>query len=126
MVTKVIDFLIQLKNSSQIFKTNFYIKKHVKFSNLLYILYKTGFIQSFSITKNNFYCIKIRYYYNKPVLFYLKIFSKPSLSIYFSLIDICKLPTKKLIFFFYKSKSGVITQLDCKKQKIGGKLLFMC
>ena len=59
MVTKVIDFLIQLKNSSQIFKTNFYIKKHVKFSNLLYILYKTGFIQSFSITKNNFYCIKI-------------------------------------------------------------------
>lgn len=126
MVSKIIDFLIQLKNSSQIFKTNFYIKKHVKFSNLLYILYKTGFIQSFSSTINNYYCIKIRFYYNKPVLFYLKIFSKPSLSIYFSLIDICKLPTKKLIFFFSTSKSGVITQLDCKKQKIGGKLLFMC
>lgn len=126
MVSKVIDFLIQLKNSSQIFKTNFYIKKHIKFSNLLYILYKTGFIQSFSSTINSYFCVKVRYYYNKPVLFYLKIFSKPSLSIYFSLIDIYKLPTKKLIFFFSTAKSGIITQLDCKKQKVGGKLLFMC
>jgi ribosomal protein S8 len=126
MVNKVIDFLIQLKNSSQIFKTNFYIKKHTKFSNLLFILYKTGFIQSFSSTSNTYYCIKLRYYYNKPVLFYLKIFSKPSLSIYFSLIDICKLPTKKLLFFFSTAKNGIVTQLDCKKQKTGGKLLFMC
>ena len=126
MIQNVIDLLIKIKNSSRIFKNVLYIKKHVKFSNVLYVLYKTGFIQSFSNVLNSYYCINIRYFYNKPVLFYLKFFSKPSLSIYLSLLDIYKLPTKKLVFFFSSSKNGIITQFDCKKKKTGGKLLFMC
>jgi len=125
MIKKIIDFLIHLKNSSKTLKTSIYIKKHKKFYTILYSLYKTGFIQSIN-SVDTFYCIKPRVFYNKPVLFYLKIFSKPSLLIYLSLIDICKLPTKKLIFFFSSSNNGILTQLDCKKKKTGGKLLFMC
>lgn len=124
MTSSVINLLVKIKNFSVSLKNTVYVEKNIKYVNILYTLYKNGLIQSFC-SKDSGYNIKVRYYYNKPVLLYLKIFSKPSFSTYISLSDIYKLPAKKFVFFFSTSKGGIFNQTDCKKHKIGGKLLFM-
>jgi ribosomal protein S8 len=124
MVASVINLLIKIKNFSVSLKTTLFVEKNRKYISILYTLYKNGLIQSF-YSKNNGYTIVVRYYYNRPVFSYLKIFSKPSFSTYISLVDIYKLPIKKFVFFFSTSKGGLFNQTDCKKHKTGGKLLFM-
>jgi len=125
MTQSIIDVLVRIKNFSIAQKSILYINKHSKISNILYALYKNGLIQSFGNKDFSKYYINIRYYYNKPIVAYLKVFSKPSMCTYLSLVDIYKLPTKKFLFFFSTSSGGILTQLDCKKRKTGGKLLFV-
>lgn len=130
MNNNLIKFLLKLKNASlsrketAIFDCNFL---HLK---LLKILYFEGLIQSFSIEeheKKDSFVIKVtlRYFYNKPILKNLKILSKPSHFKYIKYSDICKICERKFVFFLSTSQ-GILTTLECKKQRIGGKLLFMC
>ena len=44
---------------------------------------------------------------------------------YFTLKDVSKISTKKLVLFFSTNK-GILTSLDCKKHGLGGTLLFAC
>ncbi|MEY5042653.1 MAG: Ribosomal protein [Bacteroidota bacterium] len=125
MVQRVINLLVQVKNFSISKRLILYINKHSKFPNILYALYKNGLIQSFGNSNASKYYINIRYYYNKPVINYLKFFSKPSFSIYLTLTEIYQLPTKKFLFFFSTSTGNIYNQLECKKHKVGGKLLFL-
>lgn len=125
MKFNLIDLLVRIKNFSILLRNQVNIKKNVNYKPILYVLYKNGLIQSFLETSNIF-TIFVRYYFNKPVICYLKIFSKPSLVTYISLIEIYKLPTKKFLFFFSTSRGGIFNQFDCKRHKLGGKLLFVC
>lgn len=127
MRSNVIKFLITLKNASILrkeFVCCFYNKLFLK---LIKILYKEGLIQDYFLKKNLLgsfqLIISLKYVYNLGDLSTLKIISRPSWTLFLTYNDICKLSEKKSIFFFSTDK-GFLTSLECKKYKLGGKLLF--
>lgn len=131
MNSKVVNFLIELKNASLAKKEVVSVEYNHLLNNLVEVLYREGFIQSFTI-KNSFgrdkkkrICIGLRYYFNKPVFSNLKLFSKPSYLKYMKFSDICSISNKRFVCFF-STNQGILTGLDCKRKRIGGKLLFMC
>jgi small subunit ribosomal protein S8 len=133
MNTNLIKFLIKLKNASLSQKETLTVDCNSLNLELLKILYVEGLIQSFRVKKQNTtqkkssFVVKVtlRYFYNKPLLKNLKIFSKPSHLKYIKYSDICKIGDKRFIFFLSTSQ-GILTSLECKKKRTGGKLLFMC
>jgi len=128
-----IKFLIKLKNAALARKEIVFTSYNKLSFELVKCLYKEGFIQSFELkeifTSNSEkkYEIKIvlRFFYNKCVLKNIKILSKPSLTKHFSLKDLSKISTKKLVMFISTDK-GILTSLDCKKYNLGGIPLFVC
>jgi ribosomal protein S8 len=128
-----IKFLIKLKNAALARKEIVFTSYNKLSFELVKCLYKEGFIQSFELKEiftSNFekkYEIKIvlRFFYNKCVLKNIKILSKPSLTKHFSLKDLSKISTKKLVMFISTDK-GILTSLDCKKYNLGGIPLFVC
>lgn len=122
----LIDFLISIKNSS-ISKKEYlkvYYNKH--FVLLLKILYKEGLIQDFwTVTAGEkpHIIILLKYHYNITAYNFLKVVSKPSKQVLFSLKDIFKLYEKQILYIFSTSK-GFLTSLECKQKKIGGILVF--
>lgn len=133
MNNNTINFIIKLKNASLSRKENILVDCNSLSENLIKILYKEGFIQSFQIVqevKNNLFetkkfLITFRYFFNKPLLNTLRLLSKPSHVRYMKFSDISNISQKKFVFFFSTNK-GILTALECKEKKIGGKLLFMC
>ena len=130
MNNNLIKFLVQLKNASLLRKETTVFVCNFLHLKLLKILYLEGLIQSFCIgkqKKKDSFVIKVtlRYFYNKSILKNLKILSKPSHLKYIKYSDICKISDRKFVFFLSTSK-GILTSLECKKKRIGGKLLFMC
>jgi len=129
MNINAIKLLLHLKNGSLSNKEKIVVNYYFKNIALLKILYKEGFIQSFKIksdiNSNLFFTIILRSYQNKAIFKNLKLISTPSLSRYFTFKDLIKLNDKRFTFFLSTDK-GVLTILECKKQKLGGKLLFLC
>lgn len=129
MNNNIIRFLIELKNASLSRKETITVEYSRLSNNLVKTLYREGFIQSFQILggKENTrkIIVTLRYYFNKPVFNNLKLFSKPSHLRYMKFSDICNISDKKYVCFFSTNK-GILTILECKKNKIGGKLLFVC
>ena len=119
--------LINLKNASMVRKEKIAFKNPTKFViNLLVILYNEGLIQSFSLNEvTSTALVFLRYSYNKNIFKNLKIFSKATTLSYFTYSDICKLSNKRFLLVFSTSK-GLLTGLECKKQRLGGKLCFIC
>ena len=132
MNTNLIKLLLQLKNASTIKKEVVNFKCNVSCIELLKLLYKEGFIQSFNIDsttqlkyeKQFNTTIFLRYFYNKPIFSNLKIVSTPSYSKYLTFKDISKIQDKKNVLFL-STNQGFLTGLDCKKNKTGGTLLFI-
>ena len=132
MNTNLIKLLLQLKNASLIKKEVISLKCNISGIELLKLLYKEGFIQSFNIDsttqlkheKQFNITIFLRYFYNKPIFHKLKIVSTPSYSKYLTFKDLSKIQDKKNVLFLSTNK-GFLTGLDCKKNKIGGTLLFI-
>ena len=129
MNINAIKLLLHLKNGSLSNKEKIVVNYYFKNIALLKILYKEGFIQSFKIKSDInsklFFTIILRSYQNKAIFKNLKLISTPSLSRYFTFKDLIKLNDKRFTFFLSTDK-GVLTILECKKQKLGGKLLFLC
>jgi ribosomal protein S8 len=122
----LINFLINLKNSSLI-GTEIVSVSHTKSIEALSILfYKLGMIQSFNINKStNSVVLNLRYFYGKNSFRNLKILSSPSKAIYLTYFDLCKIAKKKDILVLSTSL-GYLTGSECKKLKIGGKVCFIC
>lgn len=121
----LIKFFIALKNATILKKELVYCFYNKIFLKIIKFLYIEGLIKDFSLKKNrNQYQIIIilKYSYNVGSLASLKIVSKPSSSLFLSFNDICKFSEKKVIFLFSTSK-GLLSSLECKKYKVGGKLL---
>ena len=121
----LINFLITIKNASNLKKEllKFYFNK--KFILLAKILYKEGLIQDFWLEKTTqlSLVIALKYHYNISNYKTLKIVSKPSKSLFFSYKDIFKLYEKHTLYIFSTSL-GYLTSLECKQKKIGGILFF--
>jgi small subunit ribosomal protein S8 len=132
MNTNLIKLLLQLKNASLVKKEHINIKCNLSGLNLIKLLYKQGFIQSFSVDfnvesnqKKEFDTkVFLRYFYNKSIFKKLKIVSTPSYIKYLTYKDISKIKDKKDVLFLSTNK-GFLTGLDCKKNKTGGVLLFV-
>jgi small subunit ribosomal protein S8 len=132
MNTNLIKLLLQLKNASLVKKEVVEFNCNSLCLELLKLLYTEGFIQSFRILSKNRSdnekqfqtTIMLRYSYNKPALKTLKIISTPSYSKYLTLKDISKIQDRKNILFLSTNR-GLLTGLQCKKNKIGGTLLFI-
>ena len=133
MNANLIKLILKLKNASASQKELIFNTYNVSSIELLKLLYAEGFIQSFSIqtvnekdSKKNYEIkVTLRYFYNKPTFKNLKIVSSPSYTKYMGLKDLSKLSNKKRVLVLSTNK-GLLTGLECKKQQVGGTLLFVC
>lgn len=110
-----------IKNG-QLAKRNFVHQTRKKIcENFLQILWDEGFILSYKIDSNNINKLKIYLKYNnqKPVINNIKLISKPSKRIYWSLNQIWKIDSSKN-FIIFSTNKGLKSIIDCKKLKIGG------
>ena len=124
MKKNLINFLILLKNSSLKRKDSIYCDYTKIYENILKVLYLEGLIQSYYI-KNLKIKIFFRYTSSAPRLNFLKIMSKSSQNYNVKLKDIYQISEGQKVMIFSTSK-GIMTSLDLKKNRIGGKLLFVC
>jgi len=118
------NMLLSLKNSS-CSKIEFtYVNYSKKNLLILELLYSQGIIQSYKLDKkiSKIYVV-LRYYQNKSVLQYLKIFS--NFSQHLTLKELSRFFNKKFVLFLSTNK-GLLTSLNCKKYHVSGKLLFLC
>jgi ribosomal protein S8 len=128
MTVKLIKFILLFKNATSKLKSFITIPYQYDLIKFVEFFYKEGLIQYFSIEKNlkhKIASIKIflRYFKTFNVFSQLKIISKKKISIHLKYIDICKIFEKNSTFVI-STNFGLFTILDCKKYKIGGKVLL--
>jgi len=126
MSIRLIKLIIKLKNASILKKKYINIRYSKLYANLLKILYKEGFIQSISYDKTKLNLkIYLKYYHGKPIFKELTFFSIPSKKYYLPFFNLEKLNDLKKLTLLSTNK-GILTLSECKKQKVGGTLLFVC
>jgi ribosomal protein S8 len=118
--------LLNLKNCSTSRLNEFYCEYNQKNTDLIELLYNHGFIQSFVILKkiSKIYII-LRYFENKPVFNFLKLFSKSVNIKNVSSLEISRLQIKRFVLFL-NTNQGFMSLQQAKKKLIGGKILFIC
>jgi len=124
MNNNLIKLLINIKNSSFINKESIIIDYDSNALKILEILYNEGIIQSFKVHTNKIF-VFLRYVNNRGLLHYFKIISKISNIVYLKYSDVCQLSNKRFILVLSTNK-GFLTGGECKKYKLGGKLLVIC
>lgn len=89
--------------------------------SFLKILWQEGFILGYKIDPcdNNKLKIFLKYKNGQPVINSLKLISKPSRRIYYSIKQIWKINSSKS-FIIFSTNKGLKSILECKKLKIGG------
>lgn len=115
-----------LKNS-QISRRNFIFQPKTKSTtSFLNILWDEGFISGYKLCNSDLNLLKIflKYKNGNPVINSLKILSKPSRQVHYSVSDLWKLDAKKTLIILTTPK-GLMTIDECKQTKTGGKLLFI-
>jgi ribosomal protein S8 len=131
MNSRIVFFLLKLKNAALYKKEVISIDFKQDYLPILKLLYDEGYIQTFLVIKSengkkNIIKIYLRYIYNFFALSNLKLLSKQSCiktitykQISFNIYDIRKT-------FFITTNKGIKTQIGCKMNKLGGSLFFMC
>lgn len=120
--------MVALKNG-MLLQTPFIYQKNKKNSKeLLNILWDEGFILGYKMfkTKNELYVFKIflKYTNTNSAINTIKFISKPGFKIYCSLKQLWKLNFIKGLLII-STNQGLKTLTECKKIKLGGKLLFL-
>jgi ribosomal protein S8 len=119
------NLLLSLKNCSSARLNEFYSNYSKKNLELLSTLYGDGFIQSFIfLQKSQQIKIFLRYVDNKPIFSSLKLISTASKKS-ISLKELSLLFNKRFVLFL-NTNLGLLNVKDCKKAKVGGKILFFC
>jgi small subunit ribosomal protein S8 len=93
--------------------------------SFLKILWQEGFIIGYKIDSNDKNKLKIflKYKNGQPVINSIKLISKPSRRINYSIKQIWKINSSKSLIIFSTNK-GLKSILECKKLKIGGEPLI--
>ena len=110
-----------IKNG-QLAKRNFIYQTRKNIcESFLKILWDEGFILGYNIDLNTPDQLKIflKYRSGKPVINSIKLISKPSKRIYWSVNQIWKIDSSKS-FIILSTNKGLKSIIDCKKLKIGG------
>jgi small subunit ribosomal protein S8 len=127
MRVDLVQQLIKIKNACILNKEFIDIKYKSHYLSIIKLLYKEGFVQSFKITslKKKHINVILRLARYNNALRRLKIISTPSHKKFINYLDICKVSIKKRVFFI-TTTGGVLSNVSCKKLKLGGSLLFSC
>jgi len=124
MNNALIKILLKLKNASSLNKESVVVNPTISCRPYLNFLYNEGFIQGFKFdSKNSCYTVQLRFFQQKCLITNIKIFSFPSYNHFISYFELNFINSKRK-FFLFSTNKGLFTLSDCKKQKIGGKLLF--
>lgn len=110
-----------IKNG-QIIKRSFVLQSYKKICiTLLNILWDEGFILGYKIIDSDLKMIKIflKYKNGNPVINSLKLITKPSCRVYYTVKQLWKIDSSKGIIILSTNK-GFLTISDSKKLKIGG------
>lgn len=116
-------FLFLVIKNAQLAKKHFIFIKNTNINTIvLNFLWDNGYIFCYYIYKNK---IKIHFKYlnNYSIIKKIKIISKPSRDLYFSLKQLYKL--KQLKRFILFTSDGLKFIHECKYNKIGGKVLLI-
>jgi ribosomal protein S8 len=124
MKQKQIELLIKIKNVALLGREKLSCVYDKKNLSIVEFLYKEGLLRTFFIEGREI-LIHLNVYDNRSPLKKIKIISKPSYKKYLSYRDISRIETRKSIVAVSTSK-GVYNLTDCKKKKLGGKILYIC
>ena len=126
MNINLIKLLLKLKNASNSKKEHVEVLSNKTYNILLDTLYQEGLIQSFCSGKNvRLTNVFLRYPSNNSSFETLKIISTPSKIRYLTFLDLCQISDKRRSLFLFTDKNLLVGR-ECKKQRLGGKLLFIC
>jgi ribosomal protein S8 len=121
-----IKFLINIKNAS-LGTNETLIVSYDSFSlSILKILYNSGLIQGYSALDSNKVIIYLRKVFNKTLTRELKLISTPKTKVSLDYKAITRLKKNTNSLMFFSTDQGLFTINECKKNKIGGVLLFIC
>ena len=115
-----------LKNNQLSQRSSVHQPKTDSIITFLNILWNEGFILGYKIDTLNpsFLKIFLKYRNGNPIINSIKLISKPSRHIYYSVSQLWKLNSKKSLIVLTTSK-GLMTIYECKKTRIGGTLVFI-
>ncbi len=131
MNTSTITLFSAIKTASILQKERIFLPYTKLTISFLKLFYKCGLIQNFYIIKKASFLVAskvlvyIRYYFNLPIFNTFKIISKPSIYFYLKFADLCLISDKRHTLFLSTSY-GVLSNLECKKKRLGGIALFRC
>lgn len=121
-----INFLLTLKNATLKNKTKITFSYNSKFIKLATLFYNEGLILSFDINKKaNNMTIFLKNALCLKTFQSLKIISHKSNIKIIKFSDLCKISTNQR-YFFISTVQGIMTANQCKKERLGGSLLFIC
>jgi ribosomal protein S8 len=109
--------------NGQIAKRSFILQRRKKICEVfLKILWIEGFIIGYTVFKKNQKKIKIflKYKNKKSAINNIKIISKPSCRIFYTLNDIYKFASNNNSLIIIFTSKGIKSLTECKKYKIGG------
>ena len=110
--------LISKIKNGQIVRKAFIFHENVKTCRrLLDILWDEGFILGYtSLSDSNKLKIYLKYKDGNPVINNIKVISKPSLRVYYSVRQLSRIEA----FLILTTSKGLKTILECKRKNIGG------
>ena len=126
-MSKHISNMISTINNGQLAKKAFVlIPKQKVCENILNVLWNEGFILGYRISKTNIKIIKIylKYQNGTSSIAVLKMLSKPSLKLYYSVKQLWKIDSSKGLIIMSTNK-GFMTSTECKKQVLGGEPIIV-
>jgi len=121
------NMIISIKNGQLAKRNCAYQKKKKLCESMLKILWDQGYIIGYKTTQKKKDTLKIFLKYLKngePAINSIKFISKPGRRTYYSIKQIWKIDSSKVLIIFSTNK-GLKTIIECKKQKIGGEPLLM-
>jgi small subunit ribosomal protein S8 len=113
--------IANIKNGQLARKAYIYQKKKKSCESILNVLWDEGFISGYKISKSRHNVLKVflKYTNGKPTISLLKMVSKPSLKIYYSVKQLWKLdPSQGIVIL--STNRGILSVNECKKLKLGG------
>ncbi len=112
--------------NGQIAKKNVIYQRNVKnCENFLKVLWNEGFIIGYEYSKDNKQIkIVLKYLNNKPAINSIKLITKPSKRVYYSLKQLWKInPSSGLIIL--STTKGILSLENCKKLGVGGEAFII-
>jgi small subunit ribosomal protein S8 len=121
MKNHVSNMIANIKNGQLARKAYIYQKKKKSCESILNVLWDEGFISGYKISKSRHNVLKVflKYTNGKPTISLLKMVSKPSLKIYYSVKQLWKLDSSQGIVILSTNR-GILSVNECKKLKLGG------